>query len=78
MGIQRATLKQKTISALAKQIDHQLRDLPTRLDRPGLLFAAAATFAFLVICILFHPSSNVGTASIDAFPPYAHIEGFDP
>jgi hypothetical protein len=78
MGIRRIALKRNTTNSLAKQIDHQLRDLTAALDRPRLLFAAAGIFAFLAICFLFHPSSNVRNASIDAFPPYAHIEGFDP
>jgi hypothetical protein len=78
MGIRRTALQRNTTNSLAKQIDHQLRELTAPLDRPRLLFAAAGIFALLAICFLFHPSSNAGTASIDAFPRYAHIEGFDP
>jgi hypothetical protein len=65
---------------LVRHIDHQLRDIGTALETPEVLIAAAVILAFLAIAIVMHQSSNRGihAASIDTFPRYAHIEGFDP
>lgn len=62
-----------------RHIDHQLRDIGATLETPSL-WLAVVIFALLAIGIVMHHSGNGGmhAARTDAFPAYAHIEGFDP
>jgi len=67
------------LRSLRNQINQQLRVTATALHTLGLWFAAAVIFLSLTIGTFLYRTSNadVRTASVDAFPSYANIEGID-